>query len=274
MRSDGQGSWIRYRPFTDCGWLVYVQDENVYYSFQGSAWASLSNATAPGTSVLKHAVFEHIETAGTNGGGSSATAWTDRTLNTDTVNTITGCTRSTNEITLPAGTYLVIFWSMIYLAGAGLKAWTRLKSTTTSQEVMSFTEVSDASGAPIRCFGHGIITLATQEIMAFDYYANTAQASSGLGLAANLGSESERFARVEIIDLTSIQGPTGATGPQGTVVNNSYTVAALPSGTAGQVAYASNGRKNGEGGGSGTGVLVFHDGTAWRACDTGATVAA
>jgi hypothetical protein len=40
------------------------------------------------------------------------------------------------------------------------------------------------------------------------------------------------------------------------------------------VAFASNGRKNGEGAAAGTGVLVFHDGTAWRACDTGATVAA
>ena len=43
---------------------------------------------------------------------------------------------------------------------------------------------------------------------------------------------------------------------------------------AGSLAYASNGRKNGEGAGSGTGVIVFYDGTAWRACDTGATVAA
>lgn len=55
---------------------------------------------------------------------------------------------------------------------------------------------------------------------------------------------------------------------------SSFTVAALPTGSAGMVAFASNGRKNGEGAGSGTGVLVFHDGTAWRACDTGATVAA
>lgn len=53
-----------------------------------------------------------------------------------------------------------------------------------------------------------------------------------------------------------------------------YTVAGLPSGGAGDVAFASNGRKNGEGAGAGTGVQVFHDGTAWRACDTGATVAA
>lgn len=54
----------------------------------------------------------------------------------------------------------------------------------------------------------------------------------------------------------------------------SYTVAGLPAGSTGDTAYASNGRKNGEGAGAGTGVLVFKDGTAWRACDTGATVAA
>jgi hypothetical protein len=54
----------------------------------------------------------------------------------------------------------------------------------------------------------------------------------------------------------------------------SYTVAALPTGSVGRLAYASNGRKNGESIGTGTGVLVFHDGTAWRAVDTGATVAA
>lgn len=54
----------------------------------------------------------------------------------------------------------------------------------------------------------------------------------------------------------------------------SYTVATLPTGTAACVAYASNGRKAGEGVGAGTGVLVFKDGTNWIACDTGATVAA
>lgn len=54
----------------------------------------------------------------------------------------------------------------------------------------------------------------------------------------------------------------------------SYTVAGLPAGTAGNLAYASNGRKAGEGAGVGTGVLVFKDGTAWIACDTGSAVAA
>ncbi len=53
-----------------------------------------------------------------------------------------------------------------------------------------------------------------------------------------------------------------------------YAVASLPTGVAGMILFATDGRKNGEGASSGTGVMVFHDGTAWRACDTGATVAA
>jgi hypothetical protein len=40
-----------------------------------------------------------------------------------------------------------------------------------------------------------------------------------------------------------------------------YAVASLPAGAAGDTAYASDGRKAGEGGGSGTGVLVFYDGS-------------
>jgi len=59
-----------------------------------------------------------------------------------------------------------------------------------------------------------------------------------------------------------------------TLTLDSYTVATLPTGAAGMIAYASDGRKNGEGAASGTGVVVFHDGTAWRAVDTGATAAA
>lgn len=52
-----------------------------------------------------------------------------------------------------------------------------------------------------------------------------------------------------------------------------YTVAGLP--TAGpNIAIASNGRKNGEGEGSGTGVLAFRVATTWYAVDTGAEVEA
>lgn len=51
--------------------------------------------------------------------------------------------------------------------------------------------------------------------------------------------------------------------PEGPVRFKSYTVAALPTGTAGNAAYASDGRKAGEGAAAGTGLPVFFDGTNW-----------
>ena len=54
-----------------------------------------------------------------------------------------------------------------------------------------------------------------------------------------------------------------------------YTVAALPSGPgAGAKAFASNGRKPGEGAGAGTGVEVYHDGTRWNSVSSSTQVAA
>lgn len=53
-----------------------------------------------------------------------------------------------------------------------------------------------------------------------------------------------------------------------------YTVADLPAGSLGQMAFATDGRKSGEDEGQGTGVLVFHDGSGWKTSDTGAAVSA
>lgn len=68
-----------------------------------------------------------------------------------------------------------------------------------------------------------------------------------------------------------------AMGVRGGAVANhlgTYTVAALPAGATGNTAFASNGRKNGQTPGNGTGVQVFRDATNWIAVDTGAIVAA
>lgn len=56
--------------------------------------------------------------------------------------------------------------------------------------------------------------------------------------------------------------------------NDPVAFADLPTGTEGRIIYVSDGRKNGEGAGLGTGVLAFYDGAAWIAVDTGTAVAA
>jgi hypothetical protein len=54
----------------------------------------------------------------------------------------------------------------------------------------------------------------------------------------------------------------------------SFTVAALPAGVESQFAYASNGRKIGEGPGAGTGLWVYFSLSQWRVVNTDAPVTA
>lgn len=52
-------------------------------------------------------VLSHKESSGTAGGGQSAGSWATRKVNTEDLDTDTICTLSSNEFTLPAGTYNV-----------------------------------------------------------------------------------------------------------------------------------------------------------------------
>ena len=61
----------------------------------------------------------------------------------------------------------------------------------------------------------------------------------------------------------------------GALILASFTVAGLPAATSdGRLAYASNGRKVGQGVGAGTGVVVYFSAGAWRVFSTDAPVAA
>jgi hypothetical protein len=54
----------------------------------------------------------------------------------------------------------------------------------------------------------------------------------------------------------------------------SYTVATLPASSDSRLAFASNGRKTGEGAGAGTGLMVYRDGGTWyRPADDSAVAA-
>lgn len=83
-------------------------------------------------------------------------------------------------------------------------------------------------------------------------------------LQAAIRHLTERVRVLETNDRAEVAGGVGR-----------YTVAGLPApGSAGRVAFATDGRKTGEGVGSGTGVLVYDDATAWRRVDDGTTVVA
>ena len=58
-------SWINFAPSTDCGWIAFVQDENINYQFKDSAWVADSATTAlAGTVRLADQAAVEAETAG------------------------------------------------------------------------------------------------------------------------------------------------------------------------------------------------------------------
>ena len=108
----------------------------------------------------------------------------------------------------------------------------------------------------------------SRNILDLNFFANAGQ----VGLNGSFNANNSELARVAGFD-TDTAAVIAYSRPGIAHHLGAFTVAGLPAGAAGYQAYATNGRKSGEGAGAGTGVPVFHDGTAWRTAD-GATVAA
>ena len=220
VESNGNGGWMKYRP--KAGWLAYVRDEQLYTHFDGANWIDLENVTAPTSSVLGYLSVNDTKATNTAGGTATTGSWAARTLNTSVVNTITGASLATNQITLPAGKYLVTARGSFYRTG---NTQMRLRSTTTSTEIVSpnvsmtyYIDGAVTIGIGGEVVLSGVLNLSAEEKFELQYYCSRTQASDGLGVARNVGSESEVYAEVTIVDLTAVQGPRGEQGPQGGTV--------------------------------------------------------
>ena len=42
----GSAAWVNFTPYTDCGWVAYVADENITYQFIDSAWVASTATTS------------------------------------------------------------------------------------------------------------------------------------------------------------------------------------------------------------------------------------
>lgn len=233
---DGQGSYTKYTPYSDCGWIAYIKDENLNTQYQGTAWTDLSNVTAPATTYLQAALFQDQKTSGTNGGSNAAGAWTTRTLNTTVSNSITGCTIASNVVTLPTGQYYIVGRQVF---GGVDKVKTRFRSTTGSTVLLgeNILPINTASPLYFNAIVSGIITVSgASETFDLQYYATTVVGAAGLGSAQSIASVNEVYASLEITSLASQQGAqgvagtTGSTGP-GYAATSTTSIAMAASGS-------------------------------------------
>ena len=157
-------------------------------------------AAASGSVTLSYAELEESQSTGTNGGGSTATTWTDRVLNTEVSdpNSIVALTGS--QFTLVAGTYAVNAVSP-FASGASAQVRIRVRNVTATTTV-SFS-------APIRILTNagGICSLSTfivsngTDLYSIQYYVTTATATNGLGVAVNEASQAEKYTKVSFLKI-------------------------------------------------------------------------
>lgn len=171
------------------GQMAFIEATNATQYYDGSAWQTL--VVAP-----QIATFNETQANGTAGGASVATTWTTRVLNTTVINGITGCSLASNQITLPAGTFIVTALSpMRNTNNSKIRLYNVTDASITA--VGNNTSMDSSGGVG------GIATLQTQftiaasKAFAVQYYATSAVASFGLGSATSAGT-SEIYTSIQI----------------------------------------------------------------------------
>jgi hypothetical protein len=140
------------------------------------------------------AIFNNTQTNGTSGGTNVASAFTKSTLNTTLINNIVGCSIASSVITLTAGTYLIMASQPFYGVN---NCKIRLRNTTAGTTAVNGETdfASGGQGASANLRGYVVLTGSTN--LELQYWATTASATVGLGVATSSG-EGEIYANIQI----------------------------------------------------------------------------
>jgi hypothetical protein len=125
--------------------------------------------------------------SGTSGGTATSGAFQQRTLNTVLRNVLAGASLSSNQFTLPAGTFHISWSAPVLLSGLHL---TRLQNITDSTTVATGTsEFTADSVVQTRSFGSVVVTITVPKVFEIEHRVGATQATNGFGAATSFGTE-------------------------------------------------------------------------------------
>ena len=152
-----------------------------------------SGATAPewvtpsAGSSFTYAVFRDEKTSGTNGGTATLGAWRTRDINATQFNDISGASLSSNQITLPAGTYLIEGECQAVGIDINQVRFQNITDSTTAVLGQNmYTEQSTNVGNMARV--SGIFTIAGSKAFEFQQQCTFTKATNGFGVANSFGT--------------------------------------------------------------------------------------
>jgi hypothetical protein len=163
-----------------------------------------TGATGPtGTFLTSNiAIFRDEKTNGTDGGTFTSGSYQTRTLNTTQTNGISGCSLSSNQITLPAGTYYI--QAQAPTAGKLDTHKARFQNITDSTTAIlgQNAESSSVSSAEpgVDAFVEGVFTIAAQKTFELQHRCSLTEPTYGFGIACSFG-DAEVYSTITIIKM-------------------------------------------------------------------------
>lgn len=154
---------------------------------------ALSGGT--GSSAVYTMIVNDTKPSGTDGGDFISGAWRTRDLNTVQNNDISGASLASNQITLPAGTYIVRAEAPAYKVENNQA---RLYDTTgTATLVLGSTEYA-SDNVNVKSTVIGIFTLAVESVVELQHRCSESKVGYGFGEAYFNNWDSTIFSQVEI----------------------------------------------------------------------------
>jgi len=168
--------------------LVYVD------STQG--WVITSEITGGSSgSPLLH--VSHQVADGNDGGTFTSGSYQTRPITTVQTNEIAGASLSSNQITLPAGTYYIDGFALAYKVNSNrVKLYDVTNTADVITGVNTYSYDSDIDMTP--AFLRGNFTLTATTVLEIQHRCQTTQATNGMGFNMSGMSDPERYAEFSI----------------------------------------------------------------------------
>ncbi len=140
----------------------------------------------PPASLGSKIILQHIISSGTAGGSAAGTTWTDRPINTETLDQGNNCTLTANQFTLAAGTYSIDAAATMFNTN---ESNMRLRNITDGSTTLVGSggriDNTDATSLDTRVVGR--FTIASPKVFSLQYWAGAAKGTNGLGYDLGTG---------------------------------------------------------------------------------------
>ena len=155
------------------------------------AWAT------PATGGFTTAIFHDSKGDSVSGGTFTSGAWRTRDLNSSQFNNITSCSLSSNQISLPAGSYQIWGFAPAFDVDRHQARFYNITDSTVAILGMSSYTRSGANAQTGYASIQGAFTIAGTKTFEFQHRCGTTKADNGFGVSADFGG-GEIYAQLTI----------------------------------------------------------------------------